>query len=305
MNLCQKIGLGTVQWGMPYGIANRTGQTSRAAIAEMLGIARAHGVTLLDTAHVYGDAEHELGQCGAVSAGFDVVTKTVPLKKRTITRDDVTRVGIAFESSLARLKTNHVHALLVHAAGDLLATGADHLWTALQDYRVRLCVTKIGVSVYRPDELRAIMQRYPIDVVQLPYNLYDDRFAREGCFAELKARGIEIHARSAFLQGVLLLPSEELPPYFAAIRDQQARLHGELRALGLTPLEAALGHCLREPAIDRVIVGCETRDQLMQILNAASSVNDSHALRGYAVQDTELLDPAHWPVPSAVQVGSA
>lgn len=291
-----KLGLGTVQWGMPYGIANQNGQPTFAEVGSMLRTAKDRGITLLDTAYTYGEAEKVLGEQGAVLQDFRMVTKTLPLQSKTINEYKAASVSAAFLESLQRLQCPRVYGLLVHRADNLLVAGSDRLWTVLQDFKAQGRVEKIGVSVYHPNQLEKILDRYPIDLVQLPFNLYDQRFVRAGLLGRLKKAGVEIHARSAFLQGLLLLPPAQLPEHFRVIRNHHAGLHRQIGEAGLTPLEACLRFCLGQADIDQVIVGCESGVQLDEILAAAGK--DDVLLSGpelYTINDESIINPSLWP----------
>lgn len=288
-----KLGLGTAQWGMAYGIANRVGQTTTVEVGNLIQAAKRHGITLLDTAHAYGEAEKVLGEQGVVSMGFHLVTKTLPRDSNNVTEQ---LVSAAFLESLRWLKCTQVYGLLIHHADNLLAAGGDRLWAILQDFKAKSRVEKIGVSVYQPDQLETILDRYAIDLVQLPFNLYDQRFMQKGLLGRLKEADVEIHARSAFLQGLLLLPPAQLPEHFRCIHNHHARLHRQIREAGLTPLEACLRFCLGQADIDRIIVGCESGEQLDEILAAAGT--DDVLLSGpelYSINDESIINPALWP----------
>lgn len=292
---CAKLGLGTVQWGMPYGISNSTGQPTSEEVGSMLRLAAQCGVMLLDTASAYGDAETVLGDYSAAAQGFSIVTKTLPLKSENIRVQDVSSVAEAFEESLRRLQCRRVYGLLVHHGDDLLIAEGERLWGALQELKSRDLVTKIGVSVYEPKQLSRILDRYPIDLVQLPFNLYDQRFLREGLLDRLKSCGVEVHSRSAFLQGLLLMPPDRLPGGFESVHVQHTRLYRELDAVGLTPLEGSLRFCLAQLQVDKVIVGCESAAQLGQIFRAASGggVKLPHP-ELLAVEDESIVNPTRW-----------
>ncbi len=296
MNSCAKLGLGTVQWGMVYGIANRNGQTTFAEVGDMLRAAKDCGVTLLDTAYAYGEAERVLGEQRVTSQGFRVVTKTLPLDAREVSEQDVGRVSTAFMESLQRLQCRQVYGLLVHNANSLLTPGSALLWAALQEFKAQGQVQKIGVSVYHPRQLENILDRYQIDLVQLPFNVYDQRFGQSGLLDRLKQMHIEVHARSAFLQGLLLLSPNQLPEQFRPIQSHHAKLHNRFRELGLTPLEGCLRHCLQQPAIDRIVVGCETPDQLKAILQAfgENPYAELTDMARFKLQDEAMINPSAW-----------
>lgn len=298
MNRCARLGLGTVQWGMDYGVANQSGRPASNQVGKMLDLARTRGVVFLDTAYAYGDAERMLGEQEVASRGFQTITKTKPQRSSDISEDNVSDVIRAFHESLGRLRCERVYGLLVHHADELVTRGGQRLWEALEESKVRGYVQKIGVSVYRPSQLEDILGKYQIDLVQLPFNIYDQRFKRNGALEHLKQMRIEVHARSIFLQGLLLMSSEELPAHFAPIRDHHRRLHGVFREAGITPLQGCMYYCFAETKVDRLIIGCETVEQLSAITSAAND-NATAAvfseLGNFALVDEGVLNPGAWP----------
>ncbi len=295
MNLCSKLGLGTVQWGMQYGIANRLGRPEASEVAQIVQTAWQAGISLLDTAYVYGDAESVLGQIVDKTHDWYVVTKTLPIHAEVFGDAEATALYEAFDESLSRLRRPSVYGLLVHSAESLLARGADRLWAALQEIKSKGLASKIGVSVYEPDQLNQILDTYPIDIAQLPLNLYDQRFLQTGLLDRLKLSGIEVHIRSVFLQGLLLMPVEQLPEKFTAIRDHHMRFQHRSGAAGITPLEASLRFCLAQSKVDRVIVGCETLSQITEILKAARETQTGlSAPESFALENNFAIDPRRW-----------
>jgi hypothetical protein len=185
--------------------------------------------------------------------------------------------------------------LLVHHSDDLRPGRGESLWALLQNLKSRGLVAKIGVSVYDPHDLDWILDRYSIDIVQLPFNLYDQRFLWTGWLERLQRAGVEVHARSAFLQGLLLMSAERLPAQFASWRGHHQKLHREWEKAGVSPLAGSLRFCLEQPQIDHVIVGCETPEQLDEILQAAAL--DTGVLpdaASFAVDDGAVIDPRRW-----------
>lgn len=300
MSACARIGLGTVQWGMPYGVANTTGQPTGAEVADMLHKGKLRGIHLLDTAAAYGAAEAQLGESDAAAQGFQIVTKTAPVKSDTVGDDDVVAVLAAFARSLQRLKSDHVYGLMAHRADNLLVPEGARLWDALLELKRQGHTARIGVSVYTPTQLADILDRFPIDIVQLPFSIYDQRFLKTGLLDRLKASGVEVHARSAFLQGLLLMTPDRLPGQFEAIREHHRRCHDALAAAGLSPLAGSLGFCLAQPQIDKVIVGCESSGQLEGILDAGKRGDEGgydpvfKHLEAFALNDEAILNPSRW-----------
>ena len=290
MNLCGKLGLGTVQWGQAYGIANAEGRRpDDGEIGVMLGRARVAGVDLLDTAQVYGEAETVIGRHAGDLEGWRIVTKTAPV----VGKGGAVEAGLT--QSLDRLQRAKVYGLLLHREEDLTAVQGSTIWSALQRLKSQGLVAKIGVSVYDPEQLEQIVDQCEVDLVQLPFNLYDQRFLRAGWFDRLRHAGIEVHARSVFLQGLLLMTPKAMPAQFAPWSDHHHRLYQVIDSLGVSALAASLRFCLQQPGIDRVIVGCETPGQLDGILQAAATFSASlPEPEAFALDDGAVIDPRRW-----------
>jgi aryl-alcohol dehydrogenase-like predicted oxidoreductase len=284
-----KLGLGTVQFGMQYGIANRQGQVSVPEVAAILQRARAAGLELLDTAIVYGDSEQRLGEIGV--AGWNVVSK-LPAVPDDVA-DAMAWVGDSVRQSVARLCVPRLYGLLLHRPGQLLERRGRELFQALERLKVDGVVEKIGVSIYDPAELDALCAAFRFDLVQAPLNLLDQRLVASGWLSRLAGQGTEVHVRSVFLQGLLLMPGAIRPPAFARWAALWADFDRWLEQSGLTPLQACLRHALSFPEVSHVIVGTDTRDQLDDILRAADGPPPS-LLRMPRTEDPILLNPARW-----------
>lgn len=207
-----RIALGTVQFGLPYGIANQTGQVARSEAKAMLQLAAANSIDTLDTAIAYGESETRLGEAGVQS--FNVVTKlpAIPASCHDVNGWVREQVGL----SLCRLDLTRVYGLLLHRSDDLLGNNGAMLWHALEELRDVDLVQKIGVSVYAPSEIEAVTSLYKVDLVQAPFNIVDRRLSTSGWLDRLKSKGVEVHTRSAFLQGLLLMSRTAIPPKFSS-----------------------------------------------------------------------------------------
>ena len=295
MKIKNKLALGTVQWGMIYGITNNRGKPSSSEITDMLRYASQSGITLLDTAYGYGNAEIILGEQKQQTKHLQIVTKTTPVYEENFTKKGVDLVENGFQESLDRMQIEHVYGLLVHTIDSLIGLGGDLFWKGLQNIKNRGQVNKIGVSVYDPTQLEYILERYDIDLVQLPYSIYDQRFAKTGLLERLSKSNIEIHTRSAFLQGLLLLPGIKLPEKFKNIRSHHAELHKKFKDLGMSAVEACLGFCIENSAVDKVIIGCESIEQLKGIIEAANNYSDNVSeLKPYFMDDELIINPSKW-----------
>lgn len=285
-----RLALGTVQFGLPYGIANQAGQITRATAKTMLQFAAAKGIDTLDTAIAYGESESCLGEAG--NQGFKLVTKLPAVPDGHSDINGWVREQII--ASLSRLGVHAVHGLLLHRPDQLLRAGGKVLFQALQDLKEAGLVQKIGVSIYAPSELDVLIPRYRFDLVQAPFNLVDRRLHTSGWLQRLKDDGVEIHTRSAFLQGLLLMPRLAIPSKFDLWKDLWDKWHNWLACHSVSAVQACLTYPLSFPEVDRVVVGADSVSQLEQIIGAAHGVapDDLPDLR---CDDENLINPAHWP----------
>ena len=283
-----KLALGTAQIGLDYGVANRTGKASTEEATAILRTARQNGVDMLDTAVAYGDSERRLGEIGV--AGWNVVSKLPPIP------DDVEHVGSWIDDvvrgSLERLRIEQLYGLLLHRPSQLTEPIGKEISAALSALKASGRVRKTGVSVYGPSELDAFKDSPHLDIVQSPFSLFDQRLTESGWLARLKERGTEVHVRSIFLQGLLLLESGDRPSQFDRWSAHLARYDAWLIQHGLSRLDACVAFALSVPEIDRVVVGVETAAQLSGILAArAARVTTARELSS---PDAALIDPRTW-----------
>ncbi|MBF0127561.1 MAG: aldo/keto reductase [Magnetococcales bacterium] len=289
-----KLGLGTVQFGMDYGITNHAGQPSRQAVGAILEHAAAHGVRVLDTACQYGGSEEILGSLLPPDHPFRIVTKTPAFSGAAITPQDADHLEATFSTSLAKLRARRLHGLLIHSAKDLAKPGGERLFERMQRLQQRGQVERIGVSVYSAGELAGILDRFPVGLVQTPVNILDQRWLAGELPARLRALGVEVHARSIFLQGVLLSDPDTLPPCYASVRPHLRTLRAAILERGLTPLSAALCFVRDLEWVDVTLCGVVDLEQLRPILAACGESFDSAFLRRFAWGDEAILNPSLW-----------
>jgi aryl-alcohol dehydrogenase-like predicted oxidoreductase len=296
MTALARLGLGTVQFGLDYGVSNRGGRPSERETTAILARAAVAGVGFIDTAPAYGEAEALIGRHLPAGHGLRIITKTPALTDATIDARHGRQVLDSLAASLDRLKVNSVHAFLVHQSSDLAKTGWQHLVNAMLEARARGWTSRIGASIYNAEQLGLVESRFEPQLVQLPLNVLDRRPIAAGTLARLKAAGVEIHARSVFLQGLLLMEPEALPEFFAPLRSTVVRLRETWRQRGLSALGGCLAFVLRQPQIDAVIVGVNRLSEFAQIEAIVSSLTDDDAdIVISSPVDAAFLDPSRWP----------
>jgi len=285
-----RLALGTVQFGLPYGIANLTGQVSRPEAKKMLQLALTKGIDTLDTAMAYGESEARLGELG--TNGFKLVTKLPPVPDGCTDISGWIRKQV--DASLARLGVTEVYGLLLHRSEQLLGPNGQQLYLAMQALRDRGQVKNVGISIYSPNELEAVTKVFQLDLVQAPFNLVDRRLRTTGWLKRLKEDGVEIHIRSVFLQGLLLMQQSALPPKFAPWSDLWQRWHKWLSDHNVSAIQACLAFPLAFPEIDRVVVGADTLNQLAQIFGAVSGTSQV-SCPDLQCEEENLINPSRWP----------
>lgn len=291
------IGLGGAQFGLDYGITNRSGIIPHAELEAILAVAAARGVAFIDTAPTYGNSEAAIG-CAAGASAFRIVTKTPKLAAAETAADAVRIVREALRASLERLRLPAVDGLLVHDAKDLLGPHGDAIWAALEALQGEGLTRRIGVSVYDGAAIDLAQARFPMDIVQLPYNALDDRLERGGQLERLACAGVAIHVRSLFLQGLLLSEPDRIPARLGPLADAVAEFRAWAAAHGLSPLEAALYKPLRRAGIESSILGVTSLTELEAVLGAANRVatreGDIEFSRKVPLAECHL-DPSRWP----------
>jgi aryl-alcohol dehydrogenase-like predicted oxidoreductase len=284
-----RLALGTVQFGLAYGVANKSGQINSADASEILQRAHAAGIDTLDTAIAYGESEAMLGAVGVDQ--WKVVSKLPALPANC--DDIVSWVRSEVADSLARLKIPKLHALLLHRSQDLLTTHGDVLYSALTELKIDGLVAKVGLSIYGPEELELVYTKFPLDLVQSPFNVFDRRLLNSGWLDRLHHAGTEVHVRSVFLQGLLLLPAKERQAEFAPWQDLWSKWDSWLRGKELTPLQASLIFALSRPEIDRVVVGVDGVSHLAEILSVPTT-DPIYFPNSLESSDLSLINPTKW-----------
>lgn len=285
----KKIALGTVQFGLPYGISNRAGQSNFEEVCQILKTAASLGINTLDTASAYGNSEEVLGKAMAASGTcFQIVTK-VSGKEEDLNK--------TLAKSLQKLGTGQVHGCLFQ---DYAAYQVQpEMLEELQQLKAAGKISKIGFSLYYPWQAEELLKKNTkFDLVQVPYNLFDRRF--ETVFDKLKKLGVEIHTRSAFLQGLFFLEPENTGPFFREVQPAIVAIK-QLASQERIPLSLLLlGFAALNPFIDKVVIGVENASQLTENAAFADYISQLEKLypelQQFAQENEEILLPFNWKI---------
>ncbi|WP_341226362.1 aldo/keto reductase [uncultured Arcticibacterium sp.] len=281
--MISKLAIGTVQFGMNYGINNKKGKPSLSAVSEILEYAKSQGIDTLDTAALYGSSEKALGQCDL--DGFNIVSKLQPCKEGDFDKN--------LDSTLKNLNREEIYAYLFHHFSTYLED--DLLMERMMEAKREKRIKKLGFSLYNPAELELLLEKeIKFDIVQVPFSVFDQRFDAQ--LVKLNSEGVEVHVRSVFLQGLFFMDVKEIPNYFQSIIPKLESLN----EYDLKKTSICLNFVLLNPNIDKVVVGIDNLDQLknnISTLSDSSLVNEMYEeLKGYRVDDEMIINPSNWKI---------
>jgi aryl-alcohol dehydrogenase-like predicted oxidoreductase len=297
----QQLALGTAQFGLDYGITNQSGQLDDATVQDLIEECRNLGVSLLDTAGGYGNSEVRLGVAvaGQPRHAWRIITKTPAVRAAQFAPADLEHFRVAWRLSSQRLGADRLQALLVHHADDLLVPGGDALYAWLCDLRASGQVEHIGVSVYDAEQLEALFTRYgdtgrPFDIVQLPASIADQRLLANPLLPFLRRMGVQVHARSLYLQGLLLADAEFVEHKFPGKGEWVKRFHDFCRQQDLTSVQACMSFFRSNASLlDVAVVGVTSVAELRQLkqgLDLAPQLD----WQAWAENDPRWVDPRRW-----------
>jgi aryl-alcohol dehydrogenase-like predicted oxidoreductase len=284
-----KLALGTAQFGQKYGVANTVGQVNKNTAHAIIHRCKELGWDTLDTAITYGESESILGTYGVEQ--WNVVSKLPAVPEKC--QDVGAWAKNQAQKSLRRLGIKKLYGLLLHRPGQLTEDFGIDLYRALQTLKVGGLVEKIGVSIYSPSDLELLWPKYRFDLVQAPLNIVDRRLLESGWADRLKLSGAEIHVRSVFLQGLMLIPPDKRPSRFGRWPEIWDEWDHWLNVTKLTPIQACLRFANLTDTVDRIVVGVDSGLQLEEIATAIDGKLDSLPnFRGF--NDERLINPAKW-----------
>lgn len=298
-----RLMLGTVQFGLPYGVANRTGQPAYEAVREMVRVAVDAGINCFDTASAYGTSESILGRALGELRLADqllVVTKVAPLTDQALAEAPAAQRAIrdSIERSRQCLRIDRLPLVLFHRAEDAV------YGYLMEDLKREGRIERWGVSGdHDPETALRLLDDPRIEALQLPGNLLDHRHVNRGVYQAAERAGVALFVRSVYLQGLLRMPETEIPERLRAVIDPRRQLAALASRFGLTPGELAVRYVLSQPGVVAVVVGCETIEQLREnIALIERGMLETELLEAVAAIKVDLPDdvitPSMWNRPT-------
>lgn len=282
-----KIILGTVQFGLDYGINNNNGKPSKEQVFKMLELASESGIEILDTADAYGNASEVLGEFNKLYPGcFRINTKF---------KDDHNPIDEQVARSLERLNVSSIKTYFFHSFADFMNNPG--LFIELGNLKEKGYIQKTGVSVYENDEFEIAINTKEVDVIQFPFNLFDNRFQRGELMRLAKENGKELQIRSVFLQGLFFKPLEDITSKLLPLKPYLKIVSDLANEYNLSMENLALLYGYSQPEIEHIIIGVDNTLQLQKNLDALHLNISSEIIEKVNeinVRETELLYPKNW-----------
>ena len=283
-----KITIGTANFGQRYGI-NEGCLVTKNTASFLIRKALDYGVKSFDCAEAYGDVHSLLGEYCAEKA--NLITK-VPLKSN-LTSYRMTKAHI--ELILEQLKRNKIEAVLLHSPDALSNKKGRAFFQNLIRLKNDNLVSKVGVSVYTLAHIEEALRYGPPDVIQLPFSPLDTRFEQQAITSTLEKLGVEIHVRSIFLQGLILMRPSQIPKHLLSVSPHVSHIQECAKSYDLSPAGFCLSFALSKPWVSRVVVGINNEDHLNEIVSIANHpVNIDFQMRDLPVLGEEVLNPSMW-----------
>ena len=282
-----KIILGSANFDQKYGITKNL--IKKKQIEKLLSIAFKNKIKRIDTSPDYSKSEKIIGLLN--NNRFKIISK-IPKKPKKISKQNISKwVMENVMNSLSILKIKKLECLLLQDANSLLGKNGKEIYRSIKNIKSRNLTTKIGISIYDFKTLGKILKNFKFDLIQIPFNIFDQRLITEGWLRSLKKKKIEVHARSIFLQGTLLLKKNELPKYLKKFGKHWSIWENWIKKNKLNPLQACLLFVLNQKEIDGIVLGCDNINQFNQILKVKKN---NFLMPKFNITNSQLLDLRKW-----------
>jgi len=283
-----RLALGTVQFGMNYGIANKYGQVGKNKVTDILNYAFNAGIKTLDTASGYGQSEEIIGQYlnESNNKAWSIIAKV---------NGPIDKLYDQLNQTIMKLGTTP-YALLAHSAKDY---NEQLFYYELYKMKEKYSIEKVGVSVYSNEDIDYVLAMKIPDIIQCPMNILDTRLFRAGTLFKMENLGIEVHIRSVFLQGLFYLSDEELQEKFLDAFYAIKQLKLLAKSVGLTLAELSLLWVCSLDQVDKVIIGVDNVEQLKAHRKTLNKKVDSTVFEealSIKYENEYILNPSLWPV---------
>ena len=284
-----KIILGSANFDQIYGIKKNF--IKKSEIKKLFNLALKNKIKTIDTSPLYNKSEKIIGLLN--NNRFKIISK-IPKPPKNIKRENIKKwLKQKVMISLKNLRIKKFECLLLHNANSLLCKNGDEIYKGIRNMKINGFTSKIGVSIYDFNVLDKILKKFKFNLIQAPFNILDQRLVEKGWLKKLKKRKIEVHARSIFLQGILLLKHNQLPKKLIKLSKKLVMWENWLKKNKFSSLQVCLSFVLNQRQLDGIVVGYNNTNQLNQILKL-KQIKNNFSLPNLNIKDKKLIDPREW-----------
>ena len=284
-----KIILGSANFDQIYGIKKNF--IKKSEIKKLFDLALKNKIKTIDTSPLYNKSEKIIGLLN--NNRFKIISK-IPKPPKNIKRENIKKwLKQNVMISLKNLKIKKFECLLLHNANSLLYKNGDEIYKGIRNMKINGLTSKIGVSIYDFNVLDKILKKFKFNLIQAPFNILDQRLVEKGWLQKLKKRKIEVHARSIFLQGILLLKHNRLPKKLIKLSKKLMVWENWLKKNKFNSLQVCLSFVLNQRQLDGIVVGYNNINQLNQILKL-KQIKNNFSLPNLNITNKKLIDPREW-----------
>ena len=288
----KNIIIGTAAFGLPYGLSNNNFPVELDKIKSIINTADEQKLLEYDTAPSYGKSETLLGKY--TQKEILISTKTHQINKEKISSEDIKIISNTFKKSMKSTNRNIFENLYIHSPSDLINQGGEYVYEWLENLKYNKHINKIGVSVFHIKDLETILKKYKIDVVQIPLNLFDQRFLKSGMISNLRSLNIEINIRSIYLQGLLLKPMNKIPKYFDEFKKYFDQVDDFISQMGLSRIQLCFLFVKQISEVNKIIIGFKNKNQISDLLSIDKMDINLPNLSYLASNEINLIYPTKW-----------
>lgn len=284
----KKIVLGTAQLDKNYGLKKKRKKISPKQMRDIINYAKIKKINFLDTASSYKNSEKILNKVRL--EGFNIIGKIEKIRQYKNVFNPMKK---KVTEAKKKLKINSFYAYLIHDEADLYSKKGQEIFNCLLKIKKEGLIKKIGISIYNFKDLPKILNEFKLDIIQLPYNLFDRRLENKKLLKLLKKKNIEVHVRSVFLQGLLLKQINSIPKKFYKFKKDLIKLENYSKKNKISKLEICTNFVFSKNYIDKIIIGVEKKENLEEILN----INYKYKIKNipnFKISNKKLIDPRSW-----------
>jgi aryl-alcohol dehydrogenase-like predicted oxidoreductase len=288
MKLNKKLIIGTAQLDKNYGIKKNRKKIDTQKLKSIFNFLKKKNYFYIDTARSYKGAENLLKTQDL--SKFKIIGKVEKLREK---KNIYSFLKKRIMTSLNNLDIKRFEGYLIHDEADLISDKSNEIYEALLKIKNENLTRKVGVSVYNFRNALAIIKNFKLDIIQLPYNILDRRFEKKIFLKEIKKKNIEVHARSIFLQGLLLYKINKIPNYFTKYLKNLKKIDEFCEKNNLSKLEFCLNFVLQNKFIDKLVIGIEDKKNIYEISRVKYTKNNKR-FPNIDSNNLNLIDPRKW-----------